>query len=457
MLDLRIINGIVVTDGRVARLDVGIEGGRIAELGEQGALGRARAEIDATGLHVIPGAIDVHFHCRAPGRSERGDFASETAAASAGGVTTVFEMPISDPACSTPETFRNRRDLASSQAYVNVGLYSGAALDGPREAAEMAELGAVGFKLFTISPAAGREREFAGLWATDEGRILEALRALEPTGLPCVVHAESEQLVRHFRSHAEADGTAPRPPVIEATAIAIMGALATESGARVHVAHVSSAAALAAFQGARALGGEMTAETCPQYLTLNEDAIRAHGGIAKVAPPLREKEDNEALWQALVASELTLVASDHSPFLVHEKAVRYADAPQGLPTVELLVPVLIDAAARGRVPIELAVSYVTSAPARLFGLYPRKGVIETGSDADVALVSLDEEFLPSPEILHSRAGGCAIVFAGMALRGRVKKTIVNGTLVFDDGRVVKRGGTVVLGAAATGFAAVAHG
>src|SRR6187200_3473648 len=113
MLDLRILNGTVVSDGQVAPLDVGIEDGRIAVVDESGALGTARAEIDASGLHVMPGAVDVHFHCRAPGHSERGDFASETAAAAAGGVTTVFEMPISDPACSTPETFRKRKDLVS--------------------------------------------------------------------------------------------------------------------------------------------------------------------------------------------------------------------------------------------------------------------------------------------------------------------------------------------------------
>ena len=457
MLDLRILNGTVVSDERVAPLDLGIEAGRIAVVDDPGTVGPARAEIDATGLHVMPGAIDVHFHCRAPGHSERGDFASETAAAAAGGVTTVFEMPISDPACSTPETFRTRQELASAQAFVNVGLYSGAALEGAAQAAEMAELGAIGFKLFTISPAPGREREFAGLWATDEGEILEALQAVASTGLPCVVHAESERLITFFRSHVGSDGVSPRPPIVEATAIVSTAALAKEARARIHIAHVSSRAALDAFRGACALGGDITAETCPQYLRLNGDAIRANGGVAKVAPPLREREDNEALWEALVDSTLTLVASDHSPFLVHEKAVPYSEAPQGLPTVELLVPVMLDAAARGRISLSRAVSYVTSAPARLFGLFPQKGVIAAGSDADIAIVSVEEEFHPSPENFVSRAGGCAIVFSEMSLKGRVRKTIVNGALVYNEGHVVAQAGSFLAGPAAMPLTAVSRG
>jgi allantoinase len=452
MHDLRILNGTVVTDGVARRLDVGIEGGQIAELDEPGAVGSALEEIDATGLHLIPGAIDVHFHCRAPSRPDRGDFASETAAAAAGGVTTIFEMPISDPACSTPEVFRSRRALAAAQSCVNFALYSGAAVGGAERAAEMAELGAIGFKLFTIAPAAGREREFSGLWATDEGEQLDALRAVQGTGMVCVIHAESDALVRYFSSLAVADnGAPPRPPVIEATAIATIAALAKEAGARIHIAHVSSRAALDALRGAHALGADVTAETCPQYLVLDAGAVRTNGGVAKVAPPLREHEDAEALWRALADGTLTLVASDHSPFLAHEKAgVPYAIAPQGLPTVELLVPVVLDAAVRGRLPLELAVGYLTSAPAKLFGLHPRKGAVAVGSDADIAVVALGRTYSPTPENVFTRAAGCAIVFAGMTFAARVQLTLVNGTVVYDDGRIVaEHAGRFTAGGAAT--------
>jgi dihydroorotase (multifunctional complex type) len=440
VLDLRILSGVVVSDGAAAIHDIGIEAGRIVEVEESGRLGPARRELDATGLHVLPGAIDVHFHCRAPSHPERGTFESETRAAAAGGVTTIFEMPISDPACSTPEVFRQRRTLAEREANVNFALYSGAAL-GPAAAAEMAAEGAIGFKLFTVTPAPDREVEFRGLWASGEPAILDALAAVGSTGLPCVIHAENEALLSHYRSLATEDGAAARPPIVEALAIAQVATLAREAEARIHIAHVTSRAALAAVRGAIAMGAAVSAETCPQYLMLDSSAVERFGGVAKIAPPLREPADSEALWDGLGDGTLSVVASDHAPFLLHEKAdVPFSVAPQGLPTVELLVPVMLDAAARGRLPLELAVSLITSAPARLFGLYPEKGCIAPGSDADLALVSLTDVFHPEPASLVTRAAGCGIVFGGMSLQARVRTTIVNGRVVYSDGNLVSSAG-----------------
>jgi allantoinase len=448
MHDLRILNGTVVADGSTRPADVAIEDGLIAAVEEPGALGPARQEIDASGLHVIPGAIDVHFHCRAPSHPERGDFESETAAAAAGGVTTVFEMPISDPACSTPAVFRSRRALADGQAHVNFGLYSGAAVGTAARAHEMAELGAIGFKLFTVAPPPEREREFAGLWATDEGDVLDALSAVEPTGLPCVIHAENDRLVQYFAAQPASNGIPLRPPVVEATAIASVAMLAKEAGAQIHIAHVSSRAALDALRGAQASGAAVTGETCPQYLVLDSRSIVTNGGVAKIAPPLREHEDTDALWAALADGTLSLVASDHSPFLLHEKTVPYPNAPQGLPTVELLLPVVLDAALRDVLPLEAAVAYVTSAPAKRFGLYPQKGTIAPGSDADIALVALNTPFRPSPETLVTRAAECAIVFTGMTLTARVESTIVNGLVVYSGGAVTpERAGRFIPGTA----------
>jgi dihydroorotase (multifunctional complex type) len=436
MLDLRIINGIVAAETGVARLDVGIEDGRIAELAEPGRLGPAREEVDANGLHMLPGAIDVHFHCRAPSHPQRGDFGTETAAAVSGGVTTVFEMPISLPACSTPEVLRNRRELAERDAYCNVALYSGAVLGGQGPTDAMVEAGAIGFKLFTISPQPGREEEFAGLWTTDEGQMRESLAAIGATGLPCVVHAENEGLLRHFAAIGT-DAAVTRPPVCEATAIATVGAIASDLDVRLHVAHVTSAHALGAVRGARLTGASVSAETCPQYLVLASDAVAVHGGVAKVGPPLREPEDAAVLWEAVADGTIDLVSSDHSPFLHAEKAVpEFAQAPMGLPTVELLVPVVLDGAARGAFSIERAVELVAGAPAHLFGLYPEKGTIAVGSDADLALVALDAEFAPSPSTLHTRAAGCGVVFDGKTFAGRVQTTVVGGRIVYAHGEIV---------------------
>jgi allantoinase len=264
------------------------------------------------------------------------------------------------------------------------------------------------------------------------------------------VHAENDQLVRHFSARSNSDGMQLRPPVIEATAIAVVALLAQETNVRVHIAHISSRAALDAIEAGRALGAQISAETCPQYLALDESVARTAGAVAKITPPLRQREDVEALWEALATGRLSVVASDHSPFLPREKATAWAVAPQGLPTVELLMPVTLDGAARGRLPLADAVAAVTSTPARLFGLYPRKGVVALGADADLALVALGQEFLPGPDTLLTRAAGCAVVFAGLKLSARVEHTIVNGTVVYTHGRMsAANAGLFVPGPAAT--------
>lgn len=434
MYDLRILNAIAVGESGAHPADIAVADGLIAEVAEQGALGPARVDLNADGLYVMPGAIDVHFHCRAPSHPERGDFASETAAAAAGGVTTVFEMPISDPACSTPAALRLRRALADADAHVNVALYSGAAIE-PARAAEMAELGAIGFKLFTVAPAPGREAEFDGLWAVGDAAVYAALASVAQTHLPCVMHAESESLLAS--QQADTDGVLSHPPDAEAVAIATSAALAKEAGTHIHIAHVSSRNALAAVRGGVAMGTEITAETCPQYLLLDEGTVARHGGLAKIAPPLRTADDAAVLWAALADGTIELVSSDHSPFLPHEKTdVEFAQAPKGLPTVELLVPCVLDAAARGVMPLERAVGLVTSAPARLFGLQDRKGTLAVGADADITLFSLGEPELRSADSFQTRARGVAVVFEPLALRARVVQTLVAGQIVFADGRVV---------------------
>jgi allantoinase len=435
MLDLRLLGGRVAGEGESLRLDVGIADGQIVEVGPHGTVGAARRELDLTGKVVLPGVVDVHFHCRAPANPERGDFASETAAAVAGGVTTVFEMPITLPACSTPEVLNARRELIEAQAYNNVALYSGAVLRGPDQTEAMAAAGAIGFKMFTISPASGREAEFAGLWTVDEFEMYESLQAIKPTGLRCVIHAENESLIRHFARTA-VDEIAPRPPVVEAVAISVLATLAASVGTPVHIAHVTSREALDALTGALAAGAPVTAETCPQYLTLDTGTVQHHGAIAKVGPPLRDPQHHASLWTAVADGRLSVVASDHSPFRLQDKTgMPFGRAAMGLPTVELLVPVVLDAVSRGVLSLERAVSLLCGNPARLFGLHPAKGTIAVGSDADVTVVDLDQTFQPSPATMRSRAADLATAYAGLKLGARVVTTIVGGQIVYAEQRI----------------------
>lgn len=434
MLDLRLLGGLVAGESESSPLDVGIADGKIAEIGPCGTVGAAQRELDLTDKVVLPGVVDSHFHCRAPANPERGDFASETAAAVAGGVTTVFEMPITLPACSTPAVLNARRELIEAQAYNNVALYSGAVLGGPGQTEAMAAAGAIGFKMFTISPASGREAEFAGLWTVDEFEMYESLQAIKPTGLRCVIHAENESLIRHFAQAT--DGLAHRPPVAEAVAISVLTTLAASVATPVHIAHVTSREALAALTGARAAGAPVSAETCPQYLTLDTGTVQHYGAIAKVGPPLRDPQHHEALWTALVDGTLALVASDHSPFRLKDKmGIPFARAAMGLPTVELLVPVVLDAVSRGVLSLERAVSLLCGNPARLFGIHPAKGTIAVGSDADFTVVDLNQTFRPSPATMRSRAADLAAAYAGLQLAASVVTTIVGGQVVYAERRI----------------------
>jgi allantoinase len=436
MLDCAIVNGTVISDGTRRTADIGIDADRIVEVSEPGTLGPARRTIDAAGCYVLPGAVDIHFHCRAPSNPERGDFASETRAAAAGGVTTIFEMPISDPACSTPEVLTARRQLAERDCRVNFALYAGGAVHDAAEAEALIEAGAIGFKIFTTTPAPEREREFKGLSAVDEGAIYTALQAISGTGRRVVFHAENQALIAHFARRLS-NGVPHRPSLIEAVQIGIVAAIARELRTPVHIAHVTSAAGLDAVRAARHIGTPLSAETCPQYLLFSEAEVQRVGAFAKIAPPLRTSADAEALWEGLRDGSLSVVASDHSPFRPQEKtSVPFAQAPFGMPTVEMMIPVLLDAGQSERIPFEMAVDLVTAAPARLFGLFPRKGAVAVGSDADIVVYAPGQSNEIRVDRLISRAAGCAQAFDGMKLQGRITHTLVNGSVVYENGSIV---------------------
>ncbi len=441
MLDLRIVGGVVVSDGHSRPADVGLEGDRIVEVAPQGGLGPARGEMDASGLLVIPGAVDAHFHCRAPSHPERATFGSESRAAASSGVTTLFEMPISDPPCSTPEAFEARRELGEAESLVDFALYSGAGFSDPARAEAMAGCGAIGFKLFTHQPPPERIDEFEGLWAGAPDEIFDCLRTVAATGLRCAVHAESQQFVERFRQDDDRFGHPARPPLVEAAAVGLVSTIARELGSPTHIVHITSRLAMEEVQAAQALGADLSAESCPHYLLLDESAIPEFGNFVKVAPPLRPADDPVYLWEALADGSLSVVASDHAPFTPEEKAAAgYADSGQGIPSLEMLVPAMLDAGLTGRLPLARAVEVMTANPAKLYGIYPRKGTISAGSEADLVLVDPEATRTVRSSEFLARSGGSGRVYDGMELTGKVLTTLSRGRIVFDDGKVIGESG-----------------
>lgn len=426
----------MVSDGRSRPTDVGVEGALITEVSPPGGLGPARREIDASGLLVIPGAVDAHFHCRAPSHPERATFASESRAAASSGVTTLFEMPISDPPCSTPEAFAARRELGEAESLVDFALYSGAGITDPARAEAMAESGAIGFKLFTHNPPPERLDEFEGLCASEPGHIYDCLRTVSATGLRCAVHSESQQMMDRFRGDSDRFGNPSRPPLVEAAAIALVATIARDLDIPAHIVHITSRLATEEVQAAQSLGVDLSGESCPHYLTFDESYIPRFGNFVKVGPPLRPAEDVAFLWEALYRGTLTVVASDHAPFTPEEKAsADFASSGQGIPSLEMLVPIMVDAGLTGRFPLERAVEVMTANPAKLFGIYPRKGAISPGSDADLVLVDPNGQLTADSARFLSRSGGSGRAYDGMRLTGRVLTTLSRGRLVFTEGKV----------------------
>jgi len=441
-----IVGGQIANEQGIFAADIGVHNGKIVQVAVPGQLGSATETLDATGLLVMPGAIDIHWHCRAPAYPERGDFSSETRAAAAGGVTTVFEMPISKPGCATSEILKKRRALGQRDSYVNFGLFCSPGLLDRQDILAMAAEGAIGFKIFMHPPHPGREDEFQGLCITDEGDLYQALMLVRETGLHCTIHSESAQLLEYFSVSMKRTGRKDplahvdgRPPVIEASAIATLTVLADALQVPIHIAHLSSKSGLTLIREAQARGVPVTAETCPQYLFFDKQDMDRLGPYAKINPPLRARTDVEALWQGIYDGTIAAVTTDHSPFLVEEKERGWGDiwaGVSGAPGVETFVPVMMDAASSGRLTVSQVVKLISANPARLFRLYPQKGVIQAGSDADLILLDPRAEWTVDTDKMFSRSRHTDKFYAGRKLKGRVISTIVGGNLVYHRGEIV---------------------
>jgi allantoinase len=446
-VDLAITGGTVVLPDGSLRAGLAIDDGRIVAVAPEGALPEARTTLDATGLHVLPGVIDTHTHARDPSIDEREDFGTATSAAAAGGITTILEMPISTPSVHSREAFERRVEIIAPKAFVDFGLYGGAAGDNLDEIEGLASAGVVGYKTFRTPMPVGREREFIGLCAPDAADYLAALERVAATGLVAAVHAEDPQLLAaNQRALVEAGDRGPmsharwRPEVVERSSVAQSIELAIAAGARLQIAHCSTPETARLAWTARGRAA-VTVETCPHYLFLSLEDLRRHGPFAKINPALRSEETVEGMWGALADGAFDVLGSDHSPFLVEEKAP-FADdmwgALPGAPGLEALLPLMLTAVADGRLTLEHMVALTSTNAARIFGL-GNKGAVRIGADADLAIVDLAYAGTIDTESWLTRSRGTARAWHGRRVRGRVSSTIVRGRVVYDGALVGERG------------------
>lgn len=446
----RIVNPAYADPQAPDRGNLVVEEGKIAAILEPDDRPRAHQVLDASDMLVLPGGLDPHFHCRAPSFPQRGDFATESRAAAAGGVTTIFEMPISKPGVATTQALRNRGDLVRQHAYVNIGLYGAPGLLDPDEVRGMAEAGAIGFKLFMTEAPPGRGDEFEGLIALDPATLAAALEMTRATGLRCAVHCEDQSLIDWYSARALASEVEDwrrhlmsRPSVVESLAVGGVLQLAGALRAPVHVVHASARESVALIQDAKRGGSPVTAETCPHYLMFTEAVLERVGPYGKINPPIRTAEDRDALWRGLKEGVLDFVATDHAPFTAEEKETtwgRILDAPPGHPGVEALMPLVMTWSLEGHFSLARAVELSSSNAARAFGLYPRKGVLRAGADADVCVYDPRPETTLNGTRWLTKGAAASRLYAETPVRGRVHATVVGGKTVFQNGAVLGRPG-----------------
>ena len=405
--DLLVKNGRVFTAKGQVSTEVWIKDGRIEALG---GAHRAEESIDARGMLVLPGAIDVHVHFRDPGPNYKEDWASGSASAAAGGVTTVVDQPNTLPRTVDARSFEEKQDIARHRSCVDFALNG-----GPGKIDELKEAGAQAIgEIFSYEHS---DAELAAILS----RVKEA-------GMLASLHAEEGAIIKEkvaelgSRHDPEVYSLA-RPAKAEAAAIE----KACGISERLHICHLSSAQGLAAVEEARRAGRAVTAEAAPHHLLLNEKDYQKQGSFLKMNPPLRRKADNDALWQALRTGAIDILASDHAPHLPEEKREDIWEAPPGVPGVETMLPLMLMAVKKNHISLERLVDAISARPARIFGL-AGKGRIERGMDADLVIVDSKAVTEINADRLHSRAEwtpyqGMQAIFPRM--------TIVRGRVVWD--------------------------
>ena len=445
--DLLITGGTVVTPDGTKPADVLVDGERIVaivEPGSSGSGGSAARTIDATGRHVLPGAIDVHSHHREPGFTHKEDIVSATSASAAGGVTTSFAMPNVQPPPNTAERLDAMLELYEQKALIDWNVNAAGTV--PDEIPALAERGIAAFKVFMVVDTGRDYPHMPGIGVHDHGKLLEIFEVVGKTGLPLMVHPHDQALMSHieegywargerdYRAYAKA--YAAYDGIIWDTAAALLLRLQKATGTRLHLLHTQTIGVVEQLRAAKAAGKAITAELNPWALFLGNDWANIERLGSYALSYWVPDVNTEPLWEALRDGTIDLISTDHAPHTREEKEPGWTDgwkAHTGTPSAQFYVPMFLDAACRGVITLERVVELVATVPAAAFGLAD-KGRLEAGAHADIAIVDLDREFEIRDDDVLSKIGWSP--YAGRRIRGVVTNTLVRGREVYRAGEVV---------------------
>jgi allantoinase len=446
-MDLIIKNGKVVDkDNNLLLKTIAIKNGKIAGIYDPNEQVEGEKYIDATGLTILPGAIDSHVHFKEPAKDpdNNENFYTGTMAAASGGITSVMEMPNSFPCTYNKELLVNRKNILKNRSFIDYGLYGATGRRHFHEIEELAEEGIIAFKSFMHEPPSGREDDFEGFTMTSESDMYQAFDEIRKTGKPIALHGEDSNLLNYFidkvqldrKENTYEDHITSRPVVVEVVAIQKVILFSKLFDVPVICVHVSSPEALELIRKAKEDGLKVYAETCPHYLLFDDDLIRTYGSFAKCNPPLRDRERVEKMWSYVNDGTVDIISSDHSPH-IRKPVNDILKAPGGFPGTELLLPLMLDQVNKDKLTLRRLIEMISINPAKIFKLYPRKGSIEPGTDADLTIVDMNVEKTVDSSNLLSFAASSGKIYDGLKVKGWPEFTIVRGQIISQKGVVDK--------------------
>jgi allantoinase len=426
----------VVTPEGLRSAAVVVDCGRIQAVSRPEQAPQTGSLHDFGDLVLLPGLVDTHVHINEPGRTEWEGFETATRAAAAGGFTTLVDMPLNClPETTTVDALEIKRAAAAGKCRVDWAAWGGLTDDNVNNISALVQAGVLGFKCFLIDPG------IEGLRLIGERALEKAAPELARSGLPLLVHAELSspidaalELVKQADWRQYGTYLRSRPDEAELAAIRLLLRLCREYRFRLHIVHLSSARALDELALARAQGLPVTVETCPHYLHFAAEEIPSAATLFKCAPPIRSRENREALWTALREGVIDLIATDHSPCIPDMKRLAEGDfrkAWGGIASLSISASVVWTDMFRRGISLNSLAQWMAAAPAKLAGLESRKGSIAVGMDADLMVFDPDEQFRVTPERLHYRHP--ISPYLGETLRGVVRATFLRGTAVYCDG------------------------
>jgi len=421
MVDLVVENGKLVTPSTIIEANLVVEGGKISRITKQKV--SAGETVDARGLYVIPGLIDAHVHFRDFGESYKADWASESRAAAAGGVTTILDMPNNKPAINTAKRLDEKRDVALRKSVIDFGLFLGAENDNLNEIGKAQNVAGIKFFL-------GKS---TGDLLFDEKNLPHFLAELKKRDLLAAFHCEKLTLTEKYKKDKFRYFDDIRPPLCEAASI--KDVVRSMHNNRIHICHVTSDAGLQEVKKGKKLNRSLTCEVTPQHLLFNKDDELEKRAYLKMFPPLRSKADNAALFMGLRSGLIDIVSTDHAPHTVQEKEREFNEAPGGVPGVETRLPLVLD-----HTDLRGLVETCCRKPAEIFRM-KGKGILSEGYDADFVLLDLKKEWRITSESVFTKCGWTP--FDNLSVKGKVEGTFVRGVQVFDGEQPIENNGKEV--------------